>query len=361
MNLTDVVEYIKRANENIFLIYAFNGTGKTRLSVEYKDKTKTSEGYHTGVYYNSYSEDLFRWNNDEEHDNENIQLEIVRSSLNQYHSYIIESSQKLKENLDKFHIKYFFKLNYSEDDYSQTGIQSVSFYSDEECTCRIKISRGEERIFVWCFFLTLFDVSDLADRQNAHFFIDDPVSSLDEHNIYSTASTIMDVVWDNYDKKKIIITTHHVGLFSILIDRLRKAAGSERLRNITKTYILGKNSRNELTWSSYNHDVFLYHLLLYKTIQENIDGSDTNGGLNSYNFVLLRQLLENIASFLGRSGNFSYALSRLVDNASDVAEVINSESHKDAYFYQTGLMSPEQAELFHNVFEKIKDTYRFHV
>ena len=52
--------------ENIILVYAFNGTGKTRLSREYKDLTKDKEGNHTGVYYNAFSEDLFRWNNDEE-------------------------------------------------------------------------------------------------------------------------------------------------------------------------------------------------------------------------------------------------------------------------------------------------------
>lgn len=69
--------------ENIFLIYAFNATGKTRLSVAYKDLTKEKNGgKHVGVYYNAYSEDLFVWNNDEEHDNKNISLNIIKSSLN---------------------------------------------------------------------------------------------------------------------------------------------------------------------------------------------------------------------------------------------------------------------------------------
>ncbi len=54
----------------------------------------------------------------------------------------------------------------------------------------IKISRGEERIFVWCFFLALFEVeTDGAGEQDAQLFIDDPVSSLDEHNIFVTAES----------------------------------------------------------------------------------------------------------------------------------------------------------------------------
>ena len=40
MTLSDIAKEIKGAKENIFLIYAFNGTGKTRLSKEYKDLTK---------------------------------------------------------------------------------------------------------------------------------------------------------------------------------------------------------------------------------------------------------------------------------------------------------------------------------
>ena len=45
--------------ENIVLIYAFNGVGKTRLSVAYKDITKAKNGgTHSGVYYNAYSKDV---------------------------------------------------------------------------------------------------------------------------------------------------------------------------------------------------------------------------------------------------------------------------------------------------------------
>ncbi|MDF4614086.1 anticodon nuclease, partial [Vibrio parahaemolyticus] len=55
----------------------------------------------------------------------------------------------------------------------------------------IKVSRGEENIFVWCFFLA---VAQLAiDGQEAYswvkyLYIDDPISSLDDHNAISVAS-----------------------------------------------------------------------------------------------------------------------------------------------------------------------------
>ncbi|MBF1500515.1 MAG: anticodon nuclease, partial [Prevotella pallens] len=64
MELSDIAKEIKDAEKRIFLIYAFNATGKTRLSVEYKETARAPQtGFQTGVYYNAFSEDLFIWDN----------------------------------------------------------------------------------------------------------------------------------------------------------------------------------------------------------------------------------------------------------------------------------------------------------
>ena len=89
--MKNIAQQIYNAKENIILIYAFNSTGKTRLSVEYKNYTKNKNGNNAvGVYYNAYSEDLFQWNNDEDNDNADIKLNIVPSSLNKYHANLDE-------------------------------------------------------------------------------------------------------------------------------------------------------------------------------------------------------------------------------------------------------------------------------
>ena len=64
MDLPQIARQIKDAPENIFLIYAFNATGKTRLSVEYKEAERNEQGRQTGVYYNAFSENLFVWDNE---------------------------------------------------------------------------------------------------------------------------------------------------------------------------------------------------------------------------------------------------------------------------------------------------------
>ena len=40
MELSSIANELVSLEENIILVYAFNATGKTRLSVSYKDKTK---------------------------------------------------------------------------------------------------------------------------------------------------------------------------------------------------------------------------------------------------------------------------------------------------------------------------------
>jgi hypothetical protein len=186
--LAKIAEALKDEKAPIILAYAFNATGKTQLCVAYKDATKLPDGSHSGVYYNAFSEDLFVWENDEENNGADIRLTVRPSSLSKFHASLAEES--IREKLKAYKPKYDFSFALHED--VEKGIESISFFipdpdSDEPS---IKISRGEERIFVWCFFLTLFEVEGWADRQSSHFFVDDPVSSLDDYNIFITASTL---------------------------------------------------------------------------------------------------------------------------------------------------------------------------
>ena len=97
--LTEIAQQLKDNKENIVLVYAFNSVGKTRLCVEYKNITKNPEdGKNTGVYYNAYSEDLFKWDNDEDNNNKNIKLRYYPSSLNQFHSFLVANPALIKKN-----------------------------------------------------------------------------------------------------------------------------------------------------------------------------------------------------------------------------------------------------------------------
>jgi len=362
MNLTEVAEQLKASKQPIMLIYAFNSTGKTQLSVEYKNITKRGNGgKHAGVYYNAYSEDLFRWNNDEEHQNENMRLEIKKSSLNPYFSSILENPELLESKLAPYLPKYTYQFDTNND--PEIGIDAIRFSRNGENN--IKISRGEERIFIWCFFLALFDADAWTGEQGAHFFIDDPVSSLDDHNVFITSDSIMKLIDKKIDpqsKKSIIITTHHIGLFSILSDRLKNSTHG----NNTKRNIL--SSQNDvLKLKNHDKDVFLYHLYLMQILNESIAEKKVMG----YHFIMLRQLLEIISSFLGTGGiktalkSIGYKEDKDIDNDNEkvksiemVSNQVHSLSHKDGRL-QPADLNPNDAALFEEIYKKIEDKFNF--
>ena len=80
--LTEIAQDLKNVNKKVQLIYAFNGTGKTRLSREFKELlTPKNDGDKFGddevglsrdkiLYYNAFTEDLFYWDNDLDQDAE---------------------------------------------------------------------------------------------------------------------------------------------------------------------------------------------------------------------------------------------------------------------------------------------------
>lgn len=359
MNHSDIADIILKAKEKIVLVYAFNATGKTRLSVAYKDATKDqNSGSHTGVYYNAYSEDLFVWHNDPENDGTPIRLDIRKCNLNKFHSSLTEDN--VRDKLNRFKPGYRFEFIYYDD--PQDGIQAVSFFQevpdpeDANNVAKVayKISRGEERIFIWCFFLALFEVDGWADKQASHFFIDDPVSSLDDHNIFITASTLFDLIEEHFKSRKIIITTHHLGFFAILADWLQKGEKASKFKNEAKVCILSAKN-GDLSLESGAKDVFLYHLRLMQVLQQAQD----NGEVRSFHFALLRQVLENIASFLG-VGQFGYVLEQIgITDPDDVARVINTLSHKKVYYFESAELQPDNKKMFDDVFTGIKGKYNF--
>ena len=339
----------------IILIYAFNTVGKTRLSVAFKDVTKeANEGKHAGVYYNAFSEDLFVWDNDEENGGENIRLIITESSLNQFHSGLTEN--EVREKLKPYRPSFDFTFETHDD--PERGIRSISFFpkgDDPNDASYIKISRAEERIFVWCFFLALFEVEGWADEQSAHFFIDDPVSSLDDHNIFVTASSVLGLAEKYHGDRKIIITTHHIGFFSTIVNWLTKGEKADKYKGTTKVWILNRDQAGNFSLDSPRNAVFLYHLHLLRELSLARQGER----LKSFHLVLLRQVLENVASFLG-VGQFSYVLKQIgIEDPDEVARIINILSHKNIFTYEGDEMVPDTRNLFDKVFEGLREKYNF--
>jgi len=337
----------------IQLLYGFNAVGKTRLSVAYKDVTKKDDGTHTCIYYNAYSEDLFVWNNDIEHDGADIRLAVLPSRLSRLHAALNEDVIHAK--LKAYRPSFDFRFSMHQD--AEKGIESIVFFpmgKQPGDVPPMEISRGEERVFVWCFFLAMMEVEGWADEQTRHIFIDDPVSSLDDHNIFVTASMLYELIERHFGEREIIVATHHVGLFSILFDWLMKGEKRDRYKERTKAGILSGKT-GEVSLETHKGDVFLYHLRVLQMLKQAQDQND----VRAYHLALIRQVLESVSSFLGR-GRISYVLDCIgFDDADEVSRIVHMLAHKNVYHYESDLLVPDSLALFDKILEKLNAHFAF--
>ena len=351
--IEDIATQLLDVDDNVQLLYAFNSVGKTRLSVAYKNATKDEDGTHTGIYYNAYSEDLFVWNNDIENGEANIRLTVLPSSLSRLHADLneLDIHAKLKPYRPSFDFRFVMHPD------AEKGIESISFFpagTQPGDVPAMKISRGEERVFVWCFFLAMMEMEGWADRQPRHIFIDDPVSSFDDHNIFVTALTLYDLIEKHFGERKIIIATHHVGMFSILFDWLKKGEKSDQYKQKTNASILS-SKHGEASLETHQSDVFLYHLRVLQVLEQ----ARQENNVRAYHFALLRQLLESVSSFLG-VGRISYALERIgFEEVEEISRIVNALAHKNVYYYESDLLVPDNLELFEKIYDKLDAHYAF--
>ena len=351
--IEDIASELSDDAASVQLLYAFNSVGKTRLSVAYKNATKNEDGTNAGIYYNAYSEDLFVWDNDIENDEANIRLNVLPSSLSRLHADVneLDIHAKLKPYRPSFDFRFVMHADL------EKGIESISFFPADTQPGEVpamKISRGEERVFVWCFFLAMMEVDGWADRQPRHILIDDPVSSLDDHNIFVTAWTLYDLIEKHFGQRKIIIATHHVGMFSILFDWLMKGEKSDKYKGNTKARILSGKS-DTVSLENVRNDVFLYHLRVLQVLEQARREND----VRAHHFALLRQLLENVSSFLG-VGRIGYALERIgFDDPEEVVRIVNALAHRKVYYFEADVLVPDNLALFEAICDRLDAHYGF--
>jgi len=355
-SLDELAESLEVTGKNIILLYGSNGTGKTRLSVKYKDITKSkNNNQHIGLYYNAYSEDMFYWDNDVNNEDLPIQINVIKTALNAYHSKI--TKKNVLKKLVPYNINYDFDFVRAK---NKGGIANIRFFRIDNRKKRVKdsipmkISRGEERIFIWCFLLSIFDVESLKDSRKGHFFIDDPVSSLDDHNVFKTAVLLFKLIEQNYKTKKIIITTHHTALFVMLRDWLTRG---KKAKPFGKSNFVGllTYSDGQYSLNSAKGEVFLYHLHIMKILRQTNENE-----LCTYHFVLLRQVLEAVSSFLGDT-EFSYVLKQIGCGEEKYPDIINFLSHENIFQLKFQKLRKNERDMLIEICKKLENKYGFKI
>lgn len=139
-NLTTLARRLRSdvSDLHCVLLYAYNRTGKTRLSVEFKDQGKRKgNGTADTLYFNAFTEDLFVWHNDLDSDTDrHLTINAKSSFFNGLKDLALDEA--IAGYLSRY-ADFDFDIDYDK--------WVVTFRKDEEE--RIKVSRGEERIFIW--------------------------------------------------------------------------------------------------------------------------------------------------------------------------------------------------------------------
>lgn len=219
-DLNRVAGYFRQELEGkkYLLLYGHNNVGKTRLSMEFKDIGKR-DGAADTLYFNAFTKDLFTWDNDLANDN----VRVLRMNSNSRFFTGLEAlgiEQRIRDQL-QFYANFDFRINYID--------WTVSFFRDvgPERNDNIKVSRGEEKTFIWCFFLARVQIvmeGEIdADQEIRYIYIDDPVSSLDEYNAIDVAHRLARLLKENDHPLKTVISSHHTLFFNVMCNELRNA------------------------------------------------------------------------------------------------------------------------------------------
>lgn len=377
--LTEIAQTLRDANKKVQLIYAFNGTGKTRLSREFKEliapkdasKEEPEEIESAGkiIYYNAFTEDLFYWDNDLGADSDrklriqpNKFTDWVLRVQGQGNNIITHFQRYTNDKLTpRFNEQYTIKDKdgkdiivkaYSEVTFSIEG-------GNEQKIVNIKISKGEESCLIWCVFYSLLEqvieslnTPEPAERDTDKFnelqyvFIDDPVSSLDDNHLIELAVNIAELIKSSKSDLKFIITTHNPLFYNVLFNEFNgvKRILKSRFDKLEDgTYLL-----EEATDSP-----FSYHLLLLSELEKAIESND----MQKYHFNFLRNILEKTSTFLG------YASWReLLPEESREAycnRIINLYSHSKHSGEEIAIVRDDDKRMLSFLVREIKRVYGF--
>ena len=337
--------------KNYYLLFAYNGTGKTRLSGEFKNLGKkrirgSEETTRDTLYYNAFTEDLFYWDNDLEADTDR-RLYFNKNSRFFDGLRDLEMDTRIRGFL-QIHADFDFTINY--DDGYVSFSREVQIRTGAETVTGIKISRGEENLFVWCFFLAIVQlVKDEALSYDwvKYIYIDDPISSLDDNNVVALACQLSELLKDC--RVKTVISTHHTLFFNVMYNELRKESTASRFLSFDKgtgKYIV-KNTGDT---------PFFHHVALLKELKKVAD----SGKIYTYHFNILRNILEKTAAFHGFN-DFSACIKREDDELDDVifARMTNLLSHGNHSIFNPVEMVEDNKEIFKEILNRFLENYKF--
>lgn len=359
---------------DLVLLYAYNRTGKTRLSMEFKDAGKrTNRKNPTGtpdtLYFNAFTEDLFVWENDLEGDS------VRRLQLNEKSSFFDAMTElALDETIAQYLFRYTdfeFDFTYKEVKQGKETVSKPDFVSFQKGSqSNIKVSRGEQNIFIWCVFMAICErmLDGHESYQGKKFiYIDDPISSLDDNNAISVACDLAKLLRRAATRKddtgapapiKVVFSSHHALFFNVMCNEFRKQIDDAPKITHKRYFLHRPNGDGSYTLQATEDTPFFHHVATLAELQRAADPK--NGKLYTFHFNALRSVMEKTSSFFGHP-SMAFCLKAL-DNEEDRAlfnRALNLLSHGAYAIHEPTEMGEDNKALFRRILKEFITRFEF--
>lgn len=351
-NLDALAEHLRKELEErkFSLLYAYNGTGKTRLSMAFKDIGKQGDSRDT-LYFNAFTEDLFTWDNDLESDSARV---LRMNAASRFFAGLeqLEMETRIRPFLHRYS-DFDFSIDYHE--WTIRFSRGIRTGETTGTIDNIKVSRGEENLFIWCFFLAIVQLAmDGAEayRWVKYIYIDDPISSLDEHNAIAVGNHLAQFLKRKDHTIKAVISSHHTLFFNVLWNELRDID-----RKKFAPHFLSHTRKTGEYQLSYTGDTpFFHHLALLQDIWR----AKEAGEIYTYHFNVLRSLMEKSSIFHGHK-KFTVCIKQQDDDPEETlyGRLANILSHGNYSFYDSLEMLPENKKHFEKILADFLEFYPF--
>jgi wobble nucleotide-excising tRNase len=296
------------------------------------------------LYFNAFTEDLFQWDNDLKNDRERV-LKINKDSFFFAGIGELEMDNRIRPLLNRY-ADFNFRIDTTEWEVSFS--REVENGGTKTLADDIKVSRGEENIFIWCFFLAIVQlVLDGAEAYKwvKYIYIDDPISSLDENNAVMVAHHLAQMLKDAPDRLRVVVSTHHVLFFNVLCNETKKP----------RKYFLTKEAGNFIVRET-DSTPFLYHLASLVELH----AAQKSGALYTHHFNMMRRVMEQTACFFGYAKWDDCIKPEDNDpNQTVYKRVIDLMSHGDYSLYEPREMMQENKEHFRRVLRQFITKHPF--
>jgi hypothetical protein len=347
----------------LILLYAYNRTGKTRLSMEFKGegrrKTKKNPaGISDTLYFNAFTEDLFTWDNDLDGDSvRHLRLNPDSTFFNGLKDLALDET--IAGYLSRY-ADFDFDIDYE--------TWKVSFRKGE--AENIKISRGEQNIFIWCLFMAICERmldGHISYQSKKYLYIDDPISSLDDNNAIAVASDLAQLLRRAASRKdqngapmpiKVVFSSHHALFFNVMCNELGRPKDGEPKMSQKRYFLHRPNGDGAYTLRATEDTPFFHHVA---SLAELHLAADPNSGkLYTFHFNALRSIMEKTASFFGHA-DISFCL-KVLNNEEDRAlynRALNLLSHGKYAIHEPTEMGEDNKDLFRRILEDFTTKFQF--